>query len=309
MIRTELFSLGQWPGIGRLRQRLGRRRRPAASAAGFSLVEVLIYFTLASTIMAGIIVALISNIRSNQRLELKQRAENVQGRLVNLIENEVREGSEICRGVGCGNPDPLATGASGNNALGVFRGCLNNDASAFAGVNLNDPTLNDMLFTIVIPVTRTMSKTDFLKLQRQYISSATLTEIPTLTPTVFGYNAVYVHYAQFTDPATGQKALFRCGPPIKADGSLNVDENAKPLPLAQLTVLHMRTTLQVDSRSFPITDSQVSTYRKGNELIYRMFIYAPPPLGGRPLFSSSKDLISRTTAAAIDPSNATGVDD
>lgn len=306
MIRTDSFGFGLLPG--RRRQRLGRRRRPAAAAAGFSLVEILIYVTLASMIMAGIVAALIANIRSNQRLDLKQRAENVQGRLVNLIENEVREGSEICRGVGCGNPDPQATGASGNGASGVFRNCLNSDASNFAGVNLNEPTLDDMLFTIVIPVTRSMSKSDFLKVQRPYLSG-TAASLPTLTPTVFGYNAVYVHYAQFTDPATGLKALFRCGPPIKADGSLDIGENAAALPLAQLTVLHMRTTLQVDPLSFPIIDSQLSTYEKGKELIYKLFIYPPPSLGSQPLFSSSKNLISRTTAAAIDPSNATGIDD
>jgi len=284
------------------------RGRPRAAAAGFSLAEVLIYSTVAATLLAGIIIALVANIRASQRLELKQRAVNLQGRLISLIDNEVREGSEICKGIGCGNPDPEATGSKANGALGVFRSCLNLDPTNSAGVSLNDPTLENMYFTIVIPVSRTMSEADFNALQRSFFGKG-LTEIPTLTPTVFGYNNVYVHYAHFTDPASGQESLYRCGPPIKADGSLDIDENAKVLPKAQLTLLHLRTTLTVNPGSFPSSDPGISTYLKGNTLAYKINIYPPKNLGSTPIYKSPQDVIARTSASVVDPTNPAGVND
>ena len=65
----------------------------------------------------------------------------------------------------------------------------------------------------------------------------------------------------------------------------------------------------MDSSSFPITDPQISTYRKGNALIYKLFIYPPPSLGKDPLFETPQNVIARTSAAAIDPINPAGVDD
>jgi len=279
------------------------RCRPRAEAAGFSLAEVLIYSTVAATLLAGIIIALVANIRASQKLELKQRAVNLQGRLISLIDNEVREGSEICKGVGCGNPDWAASGTPGT-ALGIFRSCLNIDSN---GVTLNNVTLSDMYFTIVIPISRTMPRADFLKLQLKYMGSSVLEDIPTLTPTVFGYDNVYVHYAHFIDPASGQESLYRCGPPIKADGSLDIDEKA--LPKAQLTLLHRRTTLTVNPGSFPSSDPGISTYLKGNTLAYKISIYPPKKLGSTPIYQSPQDVIARTSSTFVDSTNPAGVND
>jgi len=277
--------------------------QPGAAAAGFSLAEALIYIALATSILAGIIFGLLSNIRASQRLELKQRADNLQGWLSSLIDNEVREGAEICKGIGCGNPDWAATGTKGT-ATGLFTSCRNITTT---GITLNDPRLENMYFTIVIPVSRTMPKADFLALQRQYIGTST-SERPTLTPTVFGYDNVYVHYAHFTDPTSGQESLYRCGPPLKADGSLDIGENS--LPQAQLTLLHLRTSLTVNPNSFPITDATISdTYRAGNTLSYKLSVYPPKKLGSKPIYKSPVEVITRASASVVDPTNPQGIDD
>jgi Tfp pilus assembly protein PilV len=72
-----------------------RPHRRQASAAGFSLVELLIYVALAGGVLAMITGVTVSNIRSTSNIELRLRTADLWGRISSLIESEISEADGI----------------------------------------------------------------------------------------------------------------------------------------------------------------------------------------------------------------------
>ena len=72
-----------------------RPHRRQASAAGFSLVELVIYVALAGGVLAMITGVTVSNIRSTSNIELRLRTADLWGRISSLIESEISEADGI----------------------------------------------------------------------------------------------------------------------------------------------------------------------------------------------------------------------
>lgn len=77
----------------RLRSHPHHHRR--TSAAGFSLVELLIYVAMAGGVLATIMGVTVSQIRSTSTQELRLRTVDLWGRLSSLIESEISEAERI----------------------------------------------------------------------------------------------------------------------------------------------------------------------------------------------------------------------
>jgi hypothetical protein len=133
-----------------------------AAAAGFTIVELVVYAALSSIVIGAASATISSSIRSNAQSELNQRSNDSWGRLSAFLEAEVNEGTSVAVG-----------------SVGVTVSC--------AGVT--EPAL----FRITLPNT-----------------------------TVFAQNRGVRTIEYFVTGAGAAQELRRCGPPILANGQLDL---------------------------------------------------------------------------------------
>lgn len=67
-------------------------------SSGFTLVELLIYVSVASVVLAASAYTVLSSIRSSTNLELERRGIETWARITQFIESEIAEGAEILYG-------------------------------------------------------------------------------------------------------------------------------------------------------------------------------------------------------------------